>query len=459
MRTRTSCVAAALVLALVPRAALAEPDDAAPTTPSSEPPSYEPPSYEPPSYEPPAPTAAEDPPPPPRPAPEPVPPPAPPRAPRFGERGQTFVTNELALDGALTRYDDLQGEVASFRVRVAAMHFVLPNLAVGGSAGLESSSRRVPRNTAYDVTYTTTVTRWGGQLAVAYDVPLTGLSSLLPSVAVGMESVMSQNVDYNRMESWLVPRVRAFVPLVVHPRRGFFVGLGPSIDHTFDGRLDENAAPETTRVAVESVFGAYLDSAREAEAEEPRVRFGRARDLVMTSETSAALSYQSNARDDARSTALSLTPSVDYFLIDHFSLGLGARAVYSRRSTDAVNATLDPRTRPQREESATRLTFGGVVRLGAALPLGSFVSWFPRVGFGVDHRHLRDTVGDATYLRGQTWVPYVSVDAPLVAHAGRGLVGVGPSFSRDLEPQPVHPFRRDVPNVRFGVSAIVGGWL
>lgn len=462
MRIRVAvlvALGALVVLAGTPRDALAFPLDDEPLAPPGAEPAPVPPAPPPP---PPAPPPATEPPAPVA-APHGHPYAVPPRPRRFGERGQSYVTSELTLSGSVTRYDQTQGELLSFALRVGAMRFVTDGLALGGSVFLTSTASRlaIPYSNASFTQTRLDATRWGGALAAAYALPLGDRFTLLPNVALGLESVMSTDLtDNDRPSSWLVPRARAFVPFVVHPSQGFFVGLGPSFDHSFEGRLDgavegpfsRNRAPETTRIAVESVVGAYLDSEGPVEA----VPFGRAHDVVLSSESSTALSYLSNARANARDTHLSLTPSVDYFVLDHLSVGLGARASFSRSETDLPDGVKAETTALER--SSVRAAFGGVARVGAAVPLASFVSWFPRVGFGLDHRFMKDTIRDATPLRSSSWVPYLSVDAPLVAHAGRGLVGVGPYFARDLVSQPVVQYGPEVQKLQFGVSAIVGGW-
>lgn len=452
----------ASALALAPRAAFAGPGEAEGTDPTPAPPT---------SVEPPPPVSPPAPPPtviaePAAPAPAPAGHPyaVPPRPRRFGERGQTYVTSELALSGSLTRYDQLQGEVTELAVRLGAMRFVTEHLALGATISLEASYSRLTR--PFDASHPTDPTirtsRWGGQLGAAYDVPLGDRFSILPTVGVGLDSVMSQNVEYSgRVDSFLVPRARAFAPFVVHLGRGSFVGLGPSVDHTFERRLDpavehiyvRNPAIETTRVAVESVVGAYVDSDGEAEA----VPFGRAHDVVITGESAATLSYLSNARANARDTVVSLTPSADYFIVDHLALGLGARASFTRSEVDFPDGRAAETT--GLAQSSVRATFGGVARVGVAVPLASFVAWFPRVGFGLDHRFIKDTSGEATTIRSSSWVPYLTADAPLIAHAGHGLVGVGPYIARDLQPQPVVHDGPEVQKLQVGVSAVVGGWL
>jgi hypothetical protein len=180
-----------------------------------------------------------------------------------------------------------------------------------------------------------------------------------------------------------------------------------------------------------------------AEAEQPppaedksSERFGDARKLVIAGDFAFSLDRQ-RYEENASRTSVQVSPSVDYFLIDHLSVGTGVSIARTWSSWYGDDST------------STAIALGP--RVGYEVPLGNAVSFWPTVGVSYS-RFIRS---DSLPFN-DTWFLSAYVRAPLVAHVAKHFfIGGGPSFGVDLTDSQ----QSDTHRYGFGVNSMLGGWL
>jgi len=378
----------------------------APPTPDLPPPAAPPPATPPPATPPPA-------------APALSPAVAPPASapPRLGRRGQLVTTDQLSLSAYVGRRPGSPEGAATVVIRPSVEYFVVDGFALGVQGTL-----------LYEESYGVRASRRGVELLSTLAVGLGDSAAILARASVGLAHVARAGSDDS-----IVPTASLFVPFVLRPSQGFFVGLGPT--GTFHARnlLTSSGTRAFAEAGVRSIVGAYLDASDHRPAP---LAFGRARDLAITSESDVSAVYQSLYGGRVLRTSASLSPGVDYFVADHVSIG-GAIAV-SYLHSDLPISTAD-------SVSRRFLSLGAGPRVGLALPLGEAFTFYPRLSGGAGVQYQWDD-GDVLHVRA-----YASIYAPLLAHRGHALLGFGPFFTPELS------YSRFVYSA--GASAIVGGWL
>jgi hypothetical protein len=145
---------------------------------------------------------------------------------------------------------------------------------------------------------------------------------------------------------------------------------------------------------------------------------------------------------------------VDYFVIDNFSVGFDAEAVY--RKTQGYGAT----TLAEVESTS----FAGGVRLGLNLPLREF-SWYPRLTLDLASSH--STITPLSTYTGAPPGPPVSQSsvgpalnlyAPLLFHAvPHFVIGFGPRFQHDFAATRGGPYDGSQSTL-LSAELTVGGW-
>ena len=189
---------------------------------------------------------------------------------------------------------------------------------------------------------------------------------------------------------------------------------------------------------------AFTARASHAEAERPAPidakdaeRFGDARNVVIGGDFAFSLS-RSHVNDEISSTSVGVSPSVDYFIIDHLSVGTAVTIAHSKWSTYGYDRSLT--------------TMAIAPRIGYEIPLGSVFSLWPTVGV-VHSRVLADDYPYADYTG--TWSLNGYVRAPLLAHVAKHFfLGGGPSIVVKLADSTDTPGSYD-----FGFNSMLGGWF
>jgi hypothetical protein len=162
-----------------------------------------------------------------------------------------------------------------------------------------------------------------------------------------------------------------------------------------------------------SVIAGVLTLAAPAYALDPR--FGAERQLVLSSDATTGMSYQSAFGSDARSFGLTISPSVDFFVVRNFSIGAGFDVSFQSSQSGDTQAT----------------TFGGGVRgrVGVNVPLGRWISWWPQAQIRFEASHVGVGTVDET-IAGPTVGVYAPILLQLRTHF---FIGFGPAISHTFD--------------------------
>ncbi len=188
---------------------------------------------------------------------------------------------------------------------------------------------------------------------------------------------------------------------------------------------------------------------------EPRAPpFGGAGQLVITGDSTIALSSTQYSGSDASSFAAAFSPGLDVFVVRGLSIGIEGDLGYISAKGYRSDGKL---------VSTTATTLRGAPRLGVNVPLGAFVSWYPRLTVGIESvRRVEVETRESTFgggpQRSTEIALVVSGFAPLLLHPKPHVfVGVGPSVT--------HAFggaqggaQAGVERTTIGARFVVGGW-
>jgi hypothetical protein len=190
----------------------------------------------------------------------------------------------------------------------------------------------------------------------------------------------------------------------------------------------------------------------ESDKNRPATGFGRRGQLAIATDfqLSFGLRLQKEPADQEQNidyktqSILRISPTVDYFVADHLSIG--ANFLLGRDSLGGTTAN----------------TLGGGLRLGYDIPLSDRVSFWPRGGGQIVQTKTSsdaDEAGQVSTLRVR-----VVADAPLLFHpVPHFFIGAGPAFGIDLVSKLEQGEKaKNVDNVRqtdFALTSVVGGWF
>ncbi|MGA7119384.1 MAG: hypothetical protein WBY94_04760, partial [Polyangiaceae bacterium] len=285
---------------------------------------------------------------------------------------------------------------------------------------------------------------------------ISGLSLSIAASAVGYAS-----------SSQLGPYVELYLPLLFHPTRHFFMGIGPAFYHDF-GTVSggPSVGGQRTTLSAGFVVGGYwggqpvvMASTGAAPPEEkPRV-FGQKGEWVLGNELAAAVSSTSYAGTGSSTTGVSLSGGFDYFVTDGLSIGGGLWT--SSGTTTGIDAVSGSQV------AASVHGAGLFARLGLNVPMNSWISWYPRFAMAYGVGNDQETSGIYQNSPSATVVS-ITCFAPLLVHpAQHFFVGFGPSISHDLSRAVSYVYYTNVNGgiqiqnqaTTIGVGLVVGGWL
>ena len=402
---------------------------------------------------------------------EPEPPNWEPPAPRFGAPGEVVVTAASTAGVSWLQYDNSNATSLSGGFSPGIDVFVARNVSVGADLDLWFSD-----NKGYgadgSLVETTTRTLTGGP-RVGLAIPLGDSFTLYPRLTLGHESVhlevklvsgTSTSTTASPLgypsTTYSGPWLNLYLPLLFHPRPHFFVGAGPFGFVEF-GSPDggPNVGGQRASVGASLLLGGWwggtpddADVARAGTPPEtiPPHRFGARGQLVLSGDIGASAMYTSYAGVASSYKSATFAPACDYFLFDHVSLGMAIPV------TASGSQGIDPTSQAPVTSSVTA---GGVaVRFGVDLPLGRWVSLYPRVSLsaGVDAFDEESKTSTNKYTAEYATV---GVYAPLLVHPTSHLfVGFGPSGVRDVA-RSIQNTTYSNPGTRVGASLVVGGWI
>jgi hypothetical protein len=165
-------------------------------------------------------------------------------------------------------------------------------------------------------------------------------------------------------------------------------------------------------------------------ADSPSGVFGGKGQLAILAEAGVVFSHTSISDGGGSSTTLVLRPALDYFIIDHVSVGFFTGVDYAKAA------------------GASKTTYGIGPRVGYDIPFTPRFSVWPKVGFSFNSTTLKT---DTPPLSDSNSGIALNLFAPIMFHANHYFVGFGPALDVDLS--------GDVKATTFAVRLNVGGWL
>jgi hypothetical protein len=155
----------------------------------------------------------------------------------FGAQRQIAISSDAGLSISHTTLSGVDGSTTTITLLPAIDYFVIDNLSVGGSLGLDYAHNP-------DDSHSTTF-KIGPR--VGYNVPLSRLVSIWPKVGFSFTST-STSVGGGDSESNNALALNLFVPFMIHPAEHFFLGFGPALDTDLSG--DNKATTIAGRLTI-----------------------------------------------------------------------------------------------------------------------------------------------------------------------------------------------------------------
>jgi hypothetical protein len=161
-----------------------------------------------------------------------------------------------------------------------------------------------------------------------------------------------------------------------------------------------------------------------------RVRFGSAGVFMATTDSAITIGKTTYGNSDAEVFVAAFSPGLDYFIVDRVSIGIDLALTYADARGYAADSSL--------VRTETTALSGGP-RIGVDLPIGRYVSFYPRLTLGLESIRRDDSVVQARSSAPPSNAvgipessrdgPWISVFAPLLVHpAPHFFVGAGPTF-------------------------------
>ncbi len=168
------------------------------------------------------------------------------------------------IDAQYTTFDNNGGSATQFGLAPAADFFVVDNLSLGAQVlfSLTAVSPASPTAPGQLQTPSTTVTTLGIAPQIGYNIALGSSVSFWPK-AFFAYATTSQSNNY---PSYAVASVGLFAPLLFHPMRHFYLGLGPDVsrqvansESASTGSVTTTIYPnKTTSLGFMATFGGYF---------------------------------------------------------------------------------------------------------------------------------------------------------------------------------------------------------
>ncbi len=399
------------------------------------------------------------------------------QAPRFGGRGQFTLLGGTSVSISSTSWTSSPSSSFTGTQSNQLDYFVVRNVSLGLDlysfvGTLDSSAPDGSR-----ATLQTEHLRIGGRIGV--NVPFGKSFSWYPRVAFGYENIQEDDMasgqaSISNATGFASTRqagayLDVYAPLLIHPASHFFLGFGPELfqnfgDVTAGGR---DVGGLRTSLGAGLVIGGYWGGSVEEQAGTatraggasepdgiPRA-FGDRGELVFTNALVTSIHTTTFSLTDSGAFSASVGGSVDYFVVDRISLGVGADFSYSS------STLLDEASGNQVSSSAT--TGDLSLRLGMSLPIGGRLSLYPVASIGFQ-RQTSESDSSGTDQGSTSSAIVASLYAPLLVHpAEHFFFGFGPTMSTDLWQQTSFPRPSDAPvssrATTVGVGLEVGGWV
>jgi hypothetical protein len=202
---------------------------------------------------------------------------------------------------------------------------------------------------------------------------------------------------------------------------------------------------------------APLSTTKTSQEQEPaKPRFGDTEQLTINGSTDFSISGSNYSSSDASGFRFDITPSFDYFVLPHFSIGGFISIAYSTSKYYQTSSTYGSELQ---KSDATSVSVGP--RLGYDIPFLDMLSWFITIGFSYGNVIRNTSTADGYHLWNTSEnIIAMSVYAPILVHlAPHFYVGFGPSLYTELSHSYGADSKSNTKQTTFGASLIVGGWL
>lgn len=165
-------------------------------------------------------------------------------------------------------------------------------------------------------------------------------------------------------------------------------------------------------------------------ANSPSGIFGGKGQLAILAEAGVVFSHTTISGVDASSTTFVFRPAVDYFVIDHLSIGAFTGVDYAKASGES------------------KTTYGIGPRVGYDIPFTERFSLWPKAGLSFNSTTLKT---DTPSFSDTNSAIALNLFVPVMYHMNHYFVGLGPALDTDLS--------GDAKATTFAVRLNVGGWL
>lgn len=389
----------------------------------------------------------------------------------FGAPGEIAISGTSGLGAGYTSYSGSKASSLSFSFGPAVDVFVARNVSIGLSATIAYSDAQ--GYGADGSLVKTTTTNLSGAARVGYNVPLGASLSLWPRLLLGYEwqqenqravdggttSVGGNPLGYpTTTYEGLWTELQ--LPLVLHLAPHAFAGFGPSLFHEFSNpQGGSGGSGERTSVGALLDVGGWFGGRRDAQADAasaqvPVQPFGSARDIVISNAVAVQGSWTGYAHTSSSATSIAVTPGLDVFFADDFSIGVTVSGSYS--GSTGIDATTGDRI------TFSRHTYTIAPRFGADIPLGAHVSFWPTLSAGLGKSDATENEAANSNDQNELYV-WLALNAPVLVHpASHFFIGFGPSLSQDVWHSVTYPNVGGSSQNRattIGAGLVVGGVL
>jgi hypothetical protein len=378
----------------------------------------------------------------------PEPPPAPNSfetpPPPFGAPGEVVISGTSGLGASHTGYDGSNASVLSLSFGPAFDVFVARNVSLGLSGGASYGDSR--GYGADGSLVETTSTSVSGAARVGVNLPLSGSLSFWPRLLLGFEwvhqsvqavtgsttSTAGSPLGYpttTRSGPW----GELVLPLTLQVSPHLFASVGPSVfQEISDAQGGPNVGGQRTTLGAFVEVGGWLGGRRDSPSDgagepAPAVgfrRFGSRGGIVITNAFVLQGFWTAYAGSGSTSAGISVSPALDYFVANHFSLGVAfSGSYYSGSGIDSTTGN---------QVTYSHGSYGAAVRIGGELPMGDSVSLWPIASLGFGGGSYDEAEGGSRNKYSNSSLS-VSLYTPLLVHlASHFFVGLGPFVSHDL---------------------------
>jgi hypothetical protein len=162
--------------------------------------------------------------------------------------------------------------------------------------------------------------------------------------------------------------------------------------------------------------------------------FGERGQLAIMGEAGALFTHTSVSGQDGSTTTIVVRPAIDYFVIDHLSIGAFTGVQYSGTPTGSTT------------------TYGIGPRVGYDIPFTDRFSVWPKAGLSFNSTTVKfDSTPITPSTSESNTAMALDLYVPLMFHSHHYFVGFGPSLDTDLT--------GDTKVTTIAARLVVGGWL